>query len=486
MKDSKLINTLKTFSKEEMKMFGKFVASPFHNNGIKLTPLFNVLQKCYPDFEPGKLTHEILYRKLYPGKTLNKQVVWNLTSAMEKMTKEFLKQLALRKNRFDSMRLMLSEFGSRKLLQNYSNTLVDMEKLLDVCGIDFDYFENKGHLENSKQDYYHMIDKIQAMSGSKLKASEYQILLNLRMTVGGLNDMKVLTQYHNIRFDVNIPLEFAKRIDLKSIVDYAQNNNFDYAFLIDIYYHSLMMLLEPEQTCHLDRVRELYLKHYKRFTISEKRNMMHWMVNHCLYIVDYDEVKYRRMIFELNKFRLKEGLAFYPEGQLPKVIYIQILNAALAVKETKWAENFIKNYSSYLQPDIHDSMRCMAYAFLYFHTKEYRKVLENLNKVEFIDIQDKFFARTLTARSYYELNELETLLNYIESSNRFLVNNPSVSEYSRIYIRNFFKYTKKIVFIRINKDTDKIPGLRKEIEKNNDISNSKWLLKKLSELEKER
>jgi hypothetical protein len=486
MRDSKLINTLKTFSKEEMKMFGKFVASPFHNNGIKFTPLFKLLQKCYPDFEQHKLTHEILYKKLYPGKKLNKQVIWNLTSAMEKMTKEFLEQIALRKNKFAGMGLVLSEFGSRKLLSNFSQTLGEMEKLLETNGIDYDYFDNKGHLENYKQEYYHLMDKIQSMSDSKLKASEYQALLFLRMTVGGLNDMKLLSENYNYRFDVNIPLEFAKNLDLGSIADYARNNNYEYSFLVEIYYHSLMMFLNPKQTGHLEKVRELYGIHFNKFTLSEKRNMMHWIVNYCLVNLELDENRYRRIIFELNEFRLREGLAFYPENQLPKAIYLQILNAALAVKETEWAMNFIKNYTIKLQPDIRDSMRYMAYAFLYFHTKDYRKVLNNLNKVEFTDIQDKFFARTLTARSYYELNEIETLLNYTESSKRFLVNNPSVSEISRIYIHNFFKYIKKVILTRESKDFDEIRILRNEVEKIKEISNKKWLLEKLNELENEK
>jgi hypothetical protein len=210
---------------------------------------------------------------------------------------------------------------------------------------------------------------------------------------------------------------------------------------------------------------------------------MHWIVNYCLKNIDNDEIKYRRIIFESNKFRLKEGLAFYPDNQLPKSIYLQILNAALALNEIQWAENFIKNYTIKLQPDIQQSMKCLAYAFLNFNTKEYRKVLKYMNKVEFTDIQDKFFARTLTARSYYELNELETLLNYIESSKRFLVNNPSVSAMSRIYIYNFFKYIKKIVLLKENKDLGKIFVLRKEIQRNKEVSNTKWLLEKLSELE---
>ncbi|RPI17251.1 MAG: hypothetical protein EHM58_10010 [Ignavibacteriae bacterium] len=484
MKKTNLIKILKTFSKEEMKMFGKFISSPYHNNGKNCSPLFKQLQKFHPDFVSDKLSKENIYKKLYPGKKYNKQVLWNLTSAAEKLTKEFLTQIALRKNKITKTGLILSELGNRKLLNDYPKTLNEMEKILEKSGIDYDYFENKGHLENYRQEYFHLIDKIKPMSDSKLKASEYQILLFLRMTVGGLNDMNLLSESYNYKFDVNIPLEFAKNLDLKCIVEYAHNNKFEYTFLIEIYYHTLMLLLEPKQTVHLDKLRELYGLHYNKFTKSEKRNMMHWIANYCVDKAEFDDLKYKRITFELNEFRLKEGLAFYPENQIPKAIYIQILNAALAVNETEWAVNFIKNYTTKLQPLIRDSMECMAYAFLYFHTKEYRKVLNYLNKVELSDIQDKFFARTLTARSYYELHETEPLLSYIDSSRQFLMKNPLVTNLSRVYIQNFLKYIKKIVFIRENKTYDKIYILRSEIEKNNIISNKKWLLEKLGELEK--
>jgi hypothetical protein len=394
-----------------------------------------------------------------------------------------LEQISLRENKFIRTELRLKDLGKRKLLNNFSKTLGEMGKLLESGGMDYDYFENKGHLENNKQEYYHLTDNIQLMSDSKLKASEYQTLLFLRMTVGGLNDMKLLSQTYNYRFDVNIPLEFAKNLDLEKIVNYAKSNNFEYAFLIEIYYHALMMLLKPEQTRHLDKVRELFTLHFDKFTMSEKRSMLHWIANYCLLNVDHDETKFRRIIFELNEFRLKEGLAFYPENQLPKAIYFQILNSALALNESEWAENFIKNYTSMLKPDIRDSMRYLAYAFLYFVRKDYRKVLNNLNKVEFNDVMDKFFVRTLTARSYYELNEMESLLHYIDASRHFLVSNPSVSEMNRNYIQNFFNYLKKIIYIKENKSPEAIFKLSKEIEKNNDAWYKSWLLKKLSELE---
>ena len=483
MNNSRLINTLKTFSEEEIRMFGKFIASPFHNNGKNCAAFYKQLLRFYPGFDSVKLTPETIYKNLYRGKKFNKQVIWNFTSALEKMAREFLKQIALKKNDFTGIGLMLSEFGKRKLPGNYSRTLAEMEKLLESADIDYDYFENMGHLENYKQEYFHLLDKIPSMSDSKLKASEYQVILFLRMTVGGLNDMKLLSDNYNFSFDVNIPLEFAKNIDLKTIVEYANKQKFKYSFLIEIYCLSLMMLLEPGQTVHFEKVFKLYNLHYCKFSMSEKRNMMHWIVNYCLQNMDIDENRFRRIIFDLNLFRLKEKLVYYPEEQMPKAIYTQILNSALAVKETEWAMGFIKNYSVKLQPGIRDSMISMAYAILYFHTGEYRKALKNLNNVELNDTTDKLLARTLTARSLYELGEMETLLHYIDSTRIFLVKNPSVSERSRIYIRNFFKYTGKIISIKEAMEPGKISLIRKEIEKTEELSNKKWLLEKLNELE---
>ncbi|HEY3249711.1 MAG TPA: hypothetical protein VGK25_01205, partial [Ignavibacteria bacterium] len=68
MKDTKLINILRTFSKEEMKQFEKFVASPYFHSGKNCMPLLKQLQKFYPGFDNEKLTYKNIHKKLYPGK----------------------------------------------------------------------------------------------------------------------------------------------------------------------------------------------------------------------------------------------------------------------------------------------------------------------------------------------------------------------------------------------------------------------------------
>jgi hypothetical protein len=482
MKSSKLINILKTFSEEEIKLFEKFLASPFHSSGKNCKPMFRIMKKYYPDYDTDKISYENLHKKLYPGKKFNKQVMWNLSSALEKMTKEFLEQMALKKDKFTRMSLAISEFNTRKLAHNYSQAIGEMEKVVQKTGIDYDHFDKKLHLEIFKQDYYLLTDKTQFKGDSTLKSAEYQVLLFLKMSVTALRDLKILEEYHNYKIDINLALEFAGNIDYETIIEYSKKKNYEYTYLIELYYHSLIMLLKPGETGHMVKFRELYQAHYKKLASNEQRDMMHWLINYCLYNLDLGKDENNRMVFELNDFRLKEGLAFHLENQLSKTAYLQIFNAALRAKETDWALNFIKEHTSKLIPEFRDTMKSQAYAFLYFHTGEYPKALEYVNKVDFKDIMDKLQVRILTAKIYYELNEQETLLHYIDSTKHFLNSNPAISEIIRIQVHTFIKYIFKIVFLRENRDPAEIDAIKKEISSIEEIASKKWLLEKLDEL----
>lgn len=482
MKNSKLINILKTFSGEEMKLFEKFLASPFHNSGKNCAPMFKVLKKYYPEFDTDKISYESLHKKLYPGRRFNKQVMWNLSSALEKMTKEFLEQIALKKDKFARMSLAISEFNTRKLAHNYSQAIAEMEKVVQKTGIDYDHFDKKLHLEIFKQDYYFLTDKTQFKGDSTLKSAEYQVLLFLKMNVTALRDLKILEEYHNYKIDINLAFEFAGNIDYETIIEYAKRKNYEYTYLIELYYHSLMMLLKPLETGHMVKFRELYQVHYKKLAIGEQRDMMHWLINYCLYNLDLGKDENNRMVFELNDFRLKEGLAFHLENQLSKTAYLQIFNAALRANETDWALIFIKEHTSKLIPEFRDTMKCQAYAFLYFHTGEYQKALGYVNKVEFKDIMDKLQIRILTTKIYYEMNEPETLLNFIDATKHFLSSNPSVSEIIRLQVHTFTKYVHKIVLLRDGKDPAEINSLKNEIVSVEEVASKKWLLEKLDEL----
>ena len=479
MKDSKLIRILKTLSGEEFRNFEIYLSSPYFNSSKIIVKYFNELKKFYPDFNDNLITSEYFYAILYKGKRFNKQVMWNLSSQLEKLAKDYLELIAFSKQSYKRKELLLTEMGKRKLMKSYLSILNDLEKNLETGGIDYDYFENKGHLEDVKQNYYHRLDQIGKMGDSKAKASEYQIMMSLRMTVGGLNDMNILMKDHGLKFDVNIPMEFAKNLNLKNIYNYACDKNYEFSFLIGIYYHALMLFLKPDDEKHIDTLRVLFGQHYNRFTLSEKRNIMHWILNYCSPRAMEGNMKYRRIMFELNKLRVKEGLVYYPEGQIPRATYLQIFYSALSVKEFKWAENFLENYTSKLQPQLQQSISAIAYANLHFMTKDFEKVLDDLKKARFVNLKDKIDSRILLSQAYYELKEVEVLLYHIDSSLHFLKRNPSFSKSVLTPTNNFFTFLKKLAMA---KEKSGIPVLRNTLLKKKEIEERKWLLKKLEEM----
>lgn len=484
MKNTKLINILKTFTAEEFKLFEKYVVSPFHSRGKNCLPLLKQLRKFHPDFISEKLSYEDLYCALYPAKKFNRQVMYNLSSELEKMTRGFLVQIALRKKTFNRTELLLSEFGNRKLTENYSDAINEMEKQLAGGTIDYFYIENIAQLEGHKLDYFYLVDKVNSMIDSKRKDAEYHILLFLRMITGGLHDMTILSRNFNSKYQFNLPLELVRNLDLQKISDYASENSFKYAFLIEMYYHAITMILRPESEVHFHKLHGLYSKHYNKFTINEKRNMMYWLLSYCSEHEVTKGRRYERIAFDLNKFRLKEGLVYYPVKQIPKGNFRNIFSSALKAGETRWAENFIKEYTPKLQEELQVPVSALAYAALYFDLKKFDKVLDSVNKVVFTDPGDKLTVKMLIAKTYYEMGELESLIHHTDSFIHFINNNQSLNSARKRSYRGFLKYIKRLISISEKNDKKIISGLKEEIYSSPDIAAKIWLLQKAVELAK--
>lgn len=476
--NSKLIKILRSFSEEEMQQFGKFLSSEYHKTEKNALPFFKQLKKFYPDFNSSRLTFEFIYSKLYPGKPYNKQVMWNLGSAAEKMARKFLVQLALKKNKFKETSLLLGELKERKLKENYLAALGELENRLGEEKLDYFYFENASALEGSRIDYFYLIDKVKNMADAKLKDYEYHLLMYLRLIAGGVNDMNILERNFNIKFNVNIPLEFIKNAGLEKFTEYAKQKNYKYSYLVEIYYHSILMVLYPADASHFIKMRELFNRHSSKFSVNEKRNMLFWLLNYCRQPLRSKEIDYVRVDFELNKFRLSEGLVFYPENQISKGLFNNIKNSAITAGEIKWAEDFVRNYGEKLSSSVQKETVLFALAEIFFHRKEYEKVLETLSKVTFNEQSDKISARILIAQAFYELNEFETLLNYIDSSMHFLNKNISLSESKLSYFKQFFILLKKVIRT-IHKQDDSLKQVILKQLQNRETAEKQWLKEKL-------
>ena len=90
MKNSKLIELLKTFDANEWRQFEAFVASPYFNSNENLIQLGAFLGKYAPDFSSAALTKEKAYQAVFPGIPFDARQMGYLMNYMIQLAEEFI------------------------------------------------------------------------------------------------------------------------------------------------------------------------------------------------------------------------------------------------------------------------------------------------------------------------------------------------------------------------------------------------------------
>ncbi|RPI18960.1 MAG: hypothetical protein EHM58_03635 [Ignavibacteriae bacterium] len=481
MNNSKLINVLRTFSKNEMKEFEKFISSPFFNGGRNYIPFLNQLKKFYPVFDDEKLTPEYVYSKLYPGKEFNKQIIWNLTSSLLNLVEEYLMYVSIKKNKFIREHQIAEEFWDRKLTSYYYKKLNDLEATLDKMGLEDNYFRYKTQLEKGKISYYFLEDAQHLLFEHIVKEGEYTILAFMKDISDVIGSLHTSYTVYNTRFEDNLSYTFIENLQMEKIIEYSYEHNFTYAPILEMYYRMIMLVIDEERTEHFYRLKELFEQNFNLFPYAEKYTWITELSNYCIVKLNRGDNEFRKICFELDKFRLREGLLF--QGKyMPKLLFVRIVSNATFLYETEWAKKYIEEYIHLLKPAYQKPTLALSYATLYFKLKDYDKVMDNLSKVKFMDLIDKVYVKSFYLKTYYELNEIETLLNYIDSTKHFFNKNISIgSQLKENYIR-FTGYLYKLVMAKENNDEFEIDKLLKTVRNDLAIPNGEWLLEKIEEV----
>lgn len=481
MNDSKLINLLSTFSKNEMKEFEKLAGSPFFNKGRNYLPFLNVVKKFHPKFDDEKLTPEFVFSKLYPAKKFNKQIIWNLTSGMFSLAEEFLVHSSLKKHKFDRDHFLAVEYNYRKLSSLLLKTINGMEGLLDKLGKEDNYFQFKIQLALLKKAYNFQQDAQHWNAEDNLKKGEYTVLYFLKNLSSYLIDMKSSYVYSNTDFESNMPYVFLKNINLVNIINYVKMNKYYYSWIMEMYCCLIMMVVDFSDPKHFFRLKELFVENYEQLMQEERYNWIIWLTNYCIMKI-YSGIDFKRYLFEMNELNLKNGIVFLRVKYLSKILFLRILKDAISVNEIEWSKKYIEEYIPKLRPSHQKSLHAFCYAILSFKLKDYDKVLENLAKVEFIDAQDKLFAKTLYLRTYYELNEIETLLLHIDSTRHFVSENSTISDSSKKNYLNSLNVLNKLINLKINNNFEDLDEIQKALQDRKFIDLDEWLFEKIEEI----
>src|SRR5258706_11284338 len=86
----RLIEILKTFDKDELKKFGRFIRSDYYNTNERITVLFKELSKFYPRFDDEKLSREYLFKIIYKKRNFEDKTFRYLLTELMGLAEKFV------------------------------------------------------------------------------------------------------------------------------------------------------------------------------------------------------------------------------------------------------------------------------------------------------------------------------------------------------------------------------------------------------------
>lgn len=486
MKKSKIILILKSFSPAELKKFREYLGSPYFNKNKTLIKFFNELQKEFPDFPENKIRIELIYSKLFPGKMFNQQVMKNLISGLFRQCKEFLEIEHYKRKDFERKLNLLNHLNLKKLdaifkseLSLLESELSCLEKITDLHFLDLHMLEDVKvgyHLERNEQA--NAIDKV-------LKSGEYLVIFFIIRLIKTNANLIVNTLSFNASYDVNLPGELLKNIDLKKLISFMKKNNLKYNEILELFYYRILCYSDPHDETHYFKFKELLAENLNAFNRDEIYGLFNSSETYCIFKINSGATHFLKELFNVFQKEIENG--YYKFSDDSPVTFMKFRNTfltALDIKEYIWAENFIENFKK----DLIESERCsiveMSYAHMNFEKGNFEKVNEQLQSIVTDQLYLKIDLKNLLLMTHYELNYTESALSMIDAYKHFLAHNKLLTQSFKENNLRFANALNSLIWIKEKPDKNKLIDLEKKITEFGNDRKIKWLKRKIEAIMK--
>lgn len=481
MNKSRLITILKTFSKDEIKDFRKFIDSPYFNKeGKYVLRFYDELKKYYPDFESNKLEKINLFKSLYPDKNYNDSVVRKLSSSLLKLSEEYLNYIYFIKSGYSKDLMNLRMLRERRLTNQFELKSGELDEILSEHreNIDLDFFRNRFKLEIEKINYF--------MDSNSFVKQQQQSLQNIQTFIVYDALISILDIAYNILIGLssmysgkaNVALQFIENLNLEKISELLKNKTPDIYPVFELFYLRYQSILNFDDKIYR-KYKKIVIKNLKSYNRENQFTLLVSLQNYCItkFVKGYKE--FVGELHEIHKEMLKRDLLINKQnGYINLSSYRNIILTAQNCGNLDWMEKFIRDYEKNILPEQKESLSAWAMASLYYERKKFSEALSKLQNVKNDHFLTKHDIKLLMLKIFYELGEFETAITFADSYRHMVENDKTYSEMHRNSHRCFAIYYSKLIKLVANNNLKELPFLKNEVE--HSASNSKeWLLEKI-------
>lgn len=481
MNKSTVVEILRTFTTDELKEFEDFVSSPYFNKNKSINKLYGVIKKYHADFESDDIKKENLWKKVYQGKKYNYGTMKNLIFDLNKMVFKFieLKRHFSKENEIDVN--FLEEFKSRNLKSLFIKKLQEAKKKASSAKFDKNYFYFKymlEHVEKTFIDYEFQYD---------IKAIEDFTALNENLSLFYFYSF-FYDSYNKFSVNLFSPNALNREYynEILSWYEKSPHKN-DFAEMI---YLCFKLVYDFENKENYYKLKELFFENSQQMGRAIKYDIVSALLNFCrdnFRRLNNDFIKDE---FIYVKHLLEEDL--YKEsgfGWLDQYLFMTSVITACDAGEFIWAHKFIEKYNDRLLEKIRNQYYNFAHITLNMKQKKYEEALKYLSQCESINEADKMNLRLYQFVIYYEFGYQEEIKYLTDTTNHYLKKSKIHRPFYKSAFKLFMDSVNKLVSYKCEVDEKKKNKhdlfLIKQLIDENKIANPKWILEKITELEKE-
>ncbi len=473
MRNSKLYSILTKFDKIEQNRFRKYLNSPYFNVNETLTALFELLTEEINGEKKCSLEKEEIWKKLRLGRAYDDVRFRKYCSDLLRIAEDFLTQEVFQENHLLKASLQIQAVGKKKVDKLFNSTMRGARRLSDQ----FPHRSAHFHLQQYEiEKHYYEMAQQELQRTSKSNIEEISRHLDIFYIGEKLRlYCEVISRQHLKGHDY-------KLLFIEELIRQLENSEYQSEPSIAVYFQILKISRHPENLGDYYKLKDLLEKNGLIFPQNEALSLYYSAINYCIQKINEGNQKFLEELFDLYHDLIKKEIIFV-DDELSPWDFRNIVVIALRLGKFDWTEHFIQNYNIRIPESYRDNAVSFNLANLHFYQKNYEKVIELLQTVEYEDFSYNLNSKAMLIATYYEIDEIEPLYSLLDSFRTYLNRNKNnIQELRRVSFLNLIKFTKKLTKI-LPGDGKAIQKFKEDLEKTKNVSSIGWLQEKISELE---
>lgn len=482
-KDSKLIIFLKSFTKEELNDFQKFLSLPYFKKDRDLVPFLLILKNYYPDFSKDNFSEEIVFKQIYPDRkyreSKSKSNFRALSSHMLKAVEEYLFISGIKNNQVLKNRIVLKQLLDRnihKYFEQYLSSAFDnLKKDEDSDGMDG---LERFYLERLSSRHYATVLDFKNFFSHSFKSAEHissYFLLDLLRTA---KTKLFMARHRNLETGKNfIDSMLGDLIDIEKFLELYKDSQ-DYLYLC-FHYYTYKCLLDFKNPDYFNKAKKVFFDNKSLISRYDKIFFYADLINILNASSKKDNAIVKKELFSLYKSCL-EDKAYKVSNKdfMQPDFYRNVILTITYLKEYDWGIKFVKTYSDELRPEYRDNMKNYSMAVIYYGQNEFEKSLECISNVKYDLLHFKIDVKILMLKIFYELNLTEQAYSLADTFKHYIKNIKEMPYEVKLSYNNFLKYYLFLVKQNTNISNKHFSNIKTEMSEEKSLFHSVWLMEK--------